>query len=123
MPSRIGFELNDTSESYLKNLFGAKNLGFISETVSDAKRECEEKGLVWHDLTIDHHSQEGYKVINASAEQVLRSTNNSRSIRLQHKITGSIIESNAFFFDGFADELPKFQACTVPCHGRKPCLR
>ena len=108
--------------SYLKHTFGAINLEFISET--NQRHECEEKGLVWHDLIIDQHVDEGYKVINSTTEQFLKSTNNIRTIRLQHKITGSVIDINSFLFNGLTDDdLPKFQACTLPCHGRKPCLR
>ena len=92
----LRLEVNDTSKFYLKHTFGAKKLEFISET--NARHECEEKGLVWHDLIIDQHIDEGYKVINATTEQLLRPTNNLGTIILQHKITGSVIKNQFFSF-------------------------
>ena len=89
MPLRL--EQDVRSKLYLKYNLGAKGLEFIS--VSDAETECSQKGLVWHDFKIDHHSRDGYKVINATTDQ---SANNSGTVRLKHKITGFVIESNNF---------------------------
>ena len=117
------FNLDNKSESYLRDDLGATSLEFIPWSTLNSERLCKQKGLVWHDVTIDPNSEEGYKVINATTEQLLKSADNSRSIWLQHKMTGSIVKSQNFLFNGFANELPKFKACIIPCHGRKPCVR
>ena len=117
----MGLKLDKKTRAYLKNDIGVEDLEIVS--LIDSKDQCERNGLTWHDLMINNYFDQGYKIINATNENSLKSYNNTKIIRLQHKITGSIIGSDGFCFNGFTDDLPEFKACTLPCHGHKPCLR